>query len=221
MRALAREYADSRGTPGSQVWVDHTPHNILYARTLLESFPGSILIHLVRDPRAVAASVIPLDWGPASPRDAARWWLTRVAAGLAAEAPLHGRVIRVRYEDVVRDPRTVEAIHERLGLDPAAVGAGAGPAMDVPRYTRSQHTLVTSRPDLARVDAWRANLSTEAVSVIESELGDTLALLGYDPMTPQPAVARPRGPAEAAGVAVRSAHQRVRHLVRRARLAGP
>jgi hypothetical protein len=219
MQALARRYADSRGTPDADVWVDHTPHNILYARTLLDAFPDSILIHLVRDPRAVAASVIPLDWGPAAPRDAARWWLTRVGAGLAAEAALPDRVIRVRYEDVVRDPGAVEDIHERLLLAPAAAGARGSAAMDVPRYTRSQHALVAVRPDETRIDAWRAKLSTEAVSIIESELGDTLALLGYEPMTPQPAVARPRGPAEAAEVAVRTAHQRVRHLVRRARLA--
>jgi Sulfotransferase family len=216
MRLLVREYARSRGRPEPRVWVDHTPSNVLHAKTLLDEFPDAVMIHLVRDPRAVAASVLPLDWGPASPRDAGRWWLTRVAAGLAAEVALPGRVIRVHYEELVNDPRTVTRLHEVLGLDP---GAELRPdAMELPRYTRSQHTHVGRRPDPARIDAWRARLSAKDVAALESELGDTLVLLGYEPVSPRPAALHPRGLAEAAAAAAKTGRQRVRAFVRRRRL---
>jgi hypothetical protein len=78
--------------------------------------------------------------------------------------------------------------------------------------------LVGARPDPERIDAWRATLPPRAVAVIESELGDTLALLGYRPQTPQPAVIHPRGPVEAGAAALATVRQRVSGYLRRKRL---
>ncbi|MEQ9414064.1 MAG: sulfotransferase, partial [Cyclobacteriaceae bacterium] len=45
-------------------WVDHTPSNLSSALLLNKLYPEAKFIHIVRDGRAVANSVIPLDWGP-------------------------------------------------------------------------------------------------------------------------------------------------------------
>ena len=61
------------------------------------------------------------------------------------------------------------------------------------------------------------HLRSGAVAIIEAELGDTLALLGYEPVTPQPAVSRPRGAREAAVSLLRTVGQRFRASRRRRR----
>jgi hypothetical protein len=216
MSRLAQAFARKHGRPDARFWVDHTPANIMHARTVLELFPESSLIHLVRDPRAVAASVLPLDWGPASAREAAGWWLTRVAAGLAAESAYPGRVHRVHYEDVVGDPGpALERLVTALALPPDDGSADRGP--QVPTYTRAQHRLVSQPPDAERISAWRSALSPRQIETIEAEVGDTLALLGYEPLSAA-VPARPRVTAgETLQAGWRRGTMRMRRAVRRRR----
>lgn len=61
---IVTAYSQKVGKPAPAVWVDHTPANIRYAWTLLHLFPDAKMIHIIRDGRAVAASILPLDWGP-------------------------------------------------------------------------------------------------------------------------------------------------------------
>ena len=45
-------------------WVDHTPVNLKFFMHLVKHYERAKFIHIVRDGRAVASSVIPLEWGP-------------------------------------------------------------------------------------------------------------------------------------------------------------
>jgi Sulfotransferase family len=214
MAALAAAYAQRIGRAGADRWIDHTPMNIGFAPTLFAEFEAAPMVHIVRDPRAVVASVLPLDWGPASARAGARWWLSVIAMGLAAEAAYPGRIVRVRYEDLVRDPGgSLEAICPLLGLEfePAMAGTGR---VSLPAYTHGQHALVGSAPDPARIDAWRARLSARDVAVIEAEVRDVPAMLGYELDGEPPAIAASSSPGEFLAVAVRTAKQRWRHRSR-------
>ena len=60
---LVKEYARSVGRPTPEIWIDHTPFNIFYAPTVFSLFPEAKMIHLVRDGRSVASSVMKLDLG--------------------------------------------------------------------------------------------------------------------------------------------------------------
>lgn len=83
---LIRRYGKKAGKALPEVWIDHTPKNIRHAQTLFTAFPDARMVHIVRDGRAVAASVLlPLDWGPNVIESAARFWAERLAYGLAAE----------------------------------------------------------------------------------------------------------------------------------------
>jgi hypothetical protein len=192
---LARLYA--RRAPGVdagslRAWIDHTPWNLRHAGLLARAFPDAVFVHIVRDGRAVAASVKPLSWGPNDALAAAHWWLENVALGLVAEADLGPeRVLRVHYEDLVRDPETVAArIRAFAGLVPPAPGEPGAPRTGsatadssrfvAPTYTRSQHRLVELAPDPARIDAWRADLSAREVERFESVAETMLAHLGYE-----------------------------------------
>src|SRR4030095_1909271 len=61
---LVRQYAESVDRAGARIWVEQDPGNVVHIWKLLQHFPDAKFIHIVRDGRAVAASMLPLDWGP-------------------------------------------------------------------------------------------------------------------------------------------------------------
>ena len=180
MRGLAREYALREGKTEARFWIDHTPSNVAHVGTLLGCFEGARVLHIIRDPRGVAASAIPLDWGPTTPREAATWWLGRLAMGLSAELKFPQRVMRIRFEDLVLDPRRqVSAVCRFLGMRFTEEMITGGDMLP-PQYSANQHALVGSPPDRSRIDAWRDGLNAEDLEIIAGELGDTPSALGYD-----------------------------------------
>lgn len=176
---LVGRYAAAVEQPESDVWVDHTPENVLHVGTLLEQFPDAVFLHIVRDGRGVAASLLPLRWSVNSVFGAAAVWAEHLGYGLAAEAAQPARVHRVGYEELVREPKRVLArICEFAGL-PVEEQLGTQTRFRVPPATRHQHPLVSRPPDPTRADAWRNTLSQRQIEIFESIAGDLLAHLGY------------------------------------------
>ena len=180
IRKLVAEYGKQRSAPPDARWVDHTPNNFQRAHNLLGLFPQAKFVHLVRDGRAVAASVMPLDWGPNTIIRAARWWVESTAHGLAAENEWgRGVVLRVRYEDLVTDPQAaLLRLCEFLGIEfhPQMLSASG---FQPPEYTRKQHAFVGRPPDPSRLRAWRRELSSREVEIFEAITGSFLVQLGY------------------------------------------
>lgn len=179
--AAVRSYALRHDRSDAYRWVDHTPSNLRHARTLLGWFPEARFIHLVRDVRATAASVMPLPWGPNSALKAAAWWQGHISTNVAAETWLGAdRVTRVGFEDVLRDPeselRRLLAFLDLPWDERVLHARGFQP----PAYTRAQHRLVGKPLDGDRVDEWRSRLSRREVEVVEAVAGATMQLLGYD-----------------------------------------
>jgi hypothetical protein len=162
-------------------WVDHSPVNISNGLTWLELFPSSKFIHLVRDGRAVANSIMHLDWGPNTELTAADWWKKKIAVGLAAEIHLGPeRIKRVQYENLVLNPEdTLQDICAFLGINyvPEMI---KGDGFNAPRYSKSHHKLVGSPPDESRVQAWKNKLGKRQVQIFEAISGSMLAYLGYE-----------------------------------------
>jgi hypothetical protein len=174
-------YAESTKRQEWNIWVDHTPDHIRFAASLLEELRDAKLVHMIRDGRAMTASVLPRDWGPNFPSEAAYWWIHQVAFGLAAEMRFPGRVIRCRYEDLVTNPeREVRRLCDFLGLDyrPEMVqGKGFRPT----KFTAGHSKLVGKLPDASRIDGWRRSLTRPQIEEFEYEAGEFLKLLGYEP----------------------------------------
>ena len=83
---LVCRYAERMGESPARYWVDHTPQNRRDGIQLLQLFPGAPVIHVVRDGRAVTASMIAKDGGPNTVRSAATKWQEAIADGLALES---------------------------------------------------------------------------------------------------------------------------------------
>lgn len=175
-------YGEKAGKRGASLWIDHTPENVKYAETLRGLFPDMKMIHIVRDGRGVASSIMPLDWGPNTTWSAAHWWAESVSYGVAVES-LYGkkRVMRVRYEDLVAESeKTLLEICAFLDIEyqPAMLDASG---FAVPQYTSRQHSLIGKRPDIKRVNAWERELTPREIEIFESITGDLLHYLGYVP----------------------------------------
>ena len=180
IETIIRLYADDRGKSDSRIWIDHTPRHIFRLERILELFPEAKVLNLVRDGRAVAASVLPLDWGPNSCRSAAMWWSRSVGAGALAEVAYGpGTILTVRFEDLVREPdSTLSAICQFSGIEYTSQVRSGG-AFVIPKYTKGQHERVNKDLDPSRLDAWREKLSKRDVEIFEYYSGDLLSYLGY------------------------------------------
>jgi len=204
---IAEAYAATVGRGDAVVWIDHSPQNAQLGRILFEEWPAARLVHLVRDGRAIAASVLPLDWGPNNAVSAAQWWTKALAHGLALEAVFPDRVLRVSYEALVREPELVlRRICEfaSLRFDPAMLRGGG---LRIPAATAGQHSLVGKPPDPARIDVWRHILTPRQIELFEAEAGQLLPLLGYTPIYGEAA----RGPSPVAALML-EASNRMRNL---------
>jgi hypothetical protein len=119
-RGLASEILDAMAG-GAPRWVETTPHNATRAHGLLEVFPEMRLLHVVRDGRDVAASVVTRRWGPNEMFAALDWWAERITAAYVALATFPGdRHLTFRLEDLVRNDRdpTYERVREAADLPP-------------------------------------------------------------------------------------------------------
>ena len=174
------KYAEKEGKPRAAYWVDHSPTNIKHAKTLLGLFPDSRFIHIIRDGRAVAASIMPLDWGPNTIDKTACSWKSRVSRYLSLESSLNNdQVLRVRYEDLIQAPET--ALRDicsflDIAYQPQMI---KGSGFKVPRYQDKQHALIGKEPDKNRINAWEKSLTPRQIEIFESIAGELLLSLGY------------------------------------------
>ena len=181
VRWLVRRYAATEGKPDPLHWIDHQPGHVREMKVLNAHFPKLKAVHIVRDGRAVAASLLPLAWGPNSAMSAANFWAQRVAIGLASRHFLgEDAWVQVRYEDLVSDPvPELRRLCAGLGLEFNSDMA-AGKGFRVPEFTRNQHSLVGGGPDASRLGGWRTSLASREIEIFEAMVGPILTYLGYD-----------------------------------------
>jgi hypothetical protein len=178
---LVVAFGRASGKPDADVWIDHTPGNIRFVQTLRRAFPDARFVNIIRDGRAVTASVLPLDWGANDVFESAYHWSAQVAAGLAAAAQFGPEVVHtVQYEDLIKDPTTVlTGICEFAGIDfdEAMVGSRD---YRLRGYEHGQQDLVLQTPDVSRIDGWRQQLSPHQIRDFEWVTGELLGYLGYE-----------------------------------------
>jgi len=171
---LARYHAESQG---KQRWGEKTPQHALFAETLCEWYPNATLIHMIRDPRDVVASLQRMSWAANSVvQNAWTWRACNLAAQRCSQRPQY---LPVRYETLVNQPeRELARICARLGEEYV-------PGMLDPREQAEQPLAVTgparARQPITteRLDKWREELTAKEVSQIEWAVGRHMEAFGY------------------------------------------
>lgn len=180
IRYIVGNYMKKNYGEPKKYWIDHTPSNIKYVNKLAEIFPKAKFIHLIRDGRGIAASMLSLDWGANNTIYAAKIWKENILLGLAAEKLISKtQILTIRYEDVVNNTENeLEKICNFLNLDfnPKMLQGGN---FKLPAYTVHQHELVGKQVNSGRVTKWMKDLSNREISYFEKEAGTLLDYLGY------------------------------------------
>jgi hypothetical protein len=166
LRRLLDPFACARAAPR---WVETTPGNAQAAGTLTRVFPSGRVIHMVRDGRDVAASVVTQDWGPKTIRGALDWWRDRmrlIQLGVADADPR--RVLTVRLEELVHLDRdaTFARMMEFLELDGTE---------RVERYFNAR-----MNSSAGHVGRWRSQVSERERTRIDRRYREILAELAAD-----------------------------------------
>lgn len=174
---ILRFYAESQGKAR---YGEKTPHHAWYVKTLLDWYPDGRVIHLVRDPRDVCASLFNVPWGRKTATANAELWVSLTRA--AEEGQGNPGFRRVRYEDVVADPeRAMRELCDFLGedYDPAMLSTAKVSTADKPWFMRSHEALSQDRKG-----SWRGQLSAPDVQLIESVAGPLMEAMGYERSQP-------------------------------------
>ena len=170
--------------------IEQTPETAFVLGAVIRAYPQSAIVHMVRDPRDVAASLLEKGWlraGRPGQDDArvpyghyARFWVEPDRAtefDQADEARRAGWAWR-RYVTAARaaPSATIEVRYEELAADceaasePLAAHLGADPVI---------LARALSRVHAESVGRWRRNLTAEQVAEVESEAAELMDELGY------------------------------------------
>jgi hypothetical protein len=122
-------------------------------------------------------------FGPNNAWAAARSWAVAIRQGRAAAERYPGRVLEIRYEDLVSDPaQTVGALCEFLELEyaPNMLAIEHTDRSKVVEDQAGWFTNVWAGITTAAVGKWRDELTQRQVEVFETVAGEELRLLGYE-----------------------------------------
>jgi Sulfotransferase family len=168
---------------GKGRWGDKTPAYIGHVDRLAEIWPDARFVHLIRDGRDVALSVMNVPFGPNNAWAAARSWASVIRQGHKAAERYPGLVLEVRYEDLVSKPaETVALLCDFLGLD-YSDDMLAIEQTDRSKVVADQSAWfanVWSGITTAAVGKWRTELTPRQIEVFETVAGDELRALGYE-----------------------------------------
>jgi hypothetical protein len=186
--------------PSARLIAERTPWHVYQLELIGSVYPGARVVHIVRDGRDVARSLLSMSWGPTVIREAAEEWRSSVEAGRKGGATL-ARYSEVRYEDLLaHSDEEVRRLYEWLEL-PADT--------QVLERTLTEAGIpynVDPKSFSTEAGKWREALSARDVRIFEEVAGDLLDELGYE--------RAPSGRAGIAAPAIRRARSAA-HLVRR------
>ena len=173
-------YAEREGTAR---WGDKTPAYIAHVDRLAAIWPDARFVVLVRDGRDVALSVMKVPFGANNVWAAARSWAGAVRQGRDAAARYPGRVLEIRYEDLVTNPeQEIATTCNFLGLEysPDMLAIEHTDRSKVVEDQAAWFTNVWAGITTAAVGKWRTELTPRQVEVFESVAGNELRALGYE-----------------------------------------
>jgi hypothetical protein len=177
------------GLVGSVRAVEQTPELAHLVSVIPLAFPDAVTVHIVRDGRDVACSLLEKPWLRREQVEAddagvpygayARFWVEperRHEFETASDARRAAWVWRSYVTAALGAAGTVEIRYEALAADPEGAAAVLAPHLDT---QPEQLATGLARAHSASVGRYATDLSVEQLADVEEEAGDLLRELGY------------------------------------------
>lgn len=175
----------SGGSPARRAWVEKTPGHEHCLERILRVYPRARFVHVLRDPRSVAAAIARLDRAAGQETD-----LLDVALGIRrsfAAARRNRRILGerryhlLRYEDLVARPQ--EAMRRVAGF----ADIGWSPSLLVPTVGGVEATSnsawpgrrVTGAIEARQLELWRQELDERAAALVSAVTARAARPFGY------------------------------------------
>lgn len=162
---------------------EKTPIHSRHIPRIRSVFPEAKILHIYRDPRDVAASMLRMPWAHGTVRDFARRWVKIINEQLEAQGALpRDYYCAVQYESLVSNPsQHLMDICRFLGepFDPAVLAhelsARAGFPVRFPEWQQLTTQPVTTKP----IGRFMDDLSPRQIACVERIAGPLMDRFGY------------------------------------------
>ena len=172
-RELVHSFLEQRREQQSKPIIGATVHR--HFDRLIELFPGARFIHLIRDPRDVAPSVIKMGWAGNVYAACSPWVEAERVWDSVEEQVGVDRFVQIRYEELLSDPECELA--RACGL----IGVDYDPAM-----LHFHEDTSYQPPDASASQRWKKTLGAKEIMLIESRCAQILRRRGYECVNEHP-----------------------------------
>lgn len=179
--AIFSAYAKKRG---KKFWGDKTPTYTENMHIINRLFPDCRFVHIIRDGRDVALSLMNRGWGQSDFVTAIRFWreIVEWSRKMGAMLPQE-RYMEIRYEDLLENPEFVlKQVTRFLGFEyeSTMVHEYTARARDkVPTSDLDAHKKLFELPDRSNAYKWIKRLSRLDQAIAYQEAGHVFEALNY------------------------------------------
>jgi len=182
-------FQENAKAEGKNRWGDKTPYYILHLDTLLEMFPDAQFIHLIRDGRDCALSMLERKWDLQifNIYHAAYTWNRYVTAGQDFGQRHPECYFEIRYEDILNQPElSMGRLCDFLGIqfDDSVVNFRKS------RGTGGKTPLLSKPLQKSNQEKWKGRMSDKQLEVFESLAGPALTKCGYELACHDPSISK-------------------------------
>lgn len=176
--AAMDEYAQARG---KRRVVEKSPGHLARIPMIMEMFPEAKVICVVRDGRDVARSLVQVAWSHSDLHRHAFRWNRSSRHVLRYTQAYVGRVCKIYFEDLLRDPEKVlRNLCDFIGecFEPQQIDSST-PTEVVPEYEKPWKQKAQQPIDVTRALAWRNQIDDNDKYLMNSIMGRHLRIFGY------------------------------------------
>jgi hypothetical protein len=182
------EFLLSLSSEGSQIICDKSSDHIFHFKKILELYPDTKFIEIIRDGRDVVNSLVKMPWRPNNFLNNARYWVRYIRAGMRIsetlkEASKSQNLMSLKFEDLMTNPA---ALISRLCaflnleyrddiLESSVCEDEVFPEWQSPWKSRSR-----SKPNSSRIKAWKKEIPIQEQAILNLYLRPWLDKLGYE-----------------------------------------
>ncbi|MEL7835183.1 sulfotransferase [Fodinibius sp. Rm-B-1B1-1] len=180
INALFSKTAEQKG---KSRWGNKTPKYVHNIDLLVDLFPDAKIIHILRDPRDVAASIKKVGWTHTI-KEAAQFWNDRVSDGLEGRTLGEDSYYELKYESLLKQPdQTLKNLYDWLNIDFSEEVVDQYQE-DRDRMSVEKHKdlfdLIGKPIDPSRAYAWKKSMSKADIAEIEQVNRELIQKLDYE-----------------------------------------